>query len=82
MLSCVSINGQTLLHTNGKAIVNANGEAENIPIEPNQQGKIASGFLEKSNVKVYTYKGSEISLKGSGGPTCLTKPLFRKPINR
>ena len=24
--------------------------AENIPIEPNQQGKIASGFLEKSNV--------------------------------
>ena len=31
-------------------IVNANGEAENVPIEPNQQGKIASGFLEKSNV--------------------------------
>ena len=26
MLSCVSINGQTLLHTNGKAIVNANGD--------------------------------------------------------
>ena len=39
-------------------------------------------LLEKNNVKVYTYKGSEISLKGSGGPTCLTKPLFRKPLNR
>ena len=26
ILSCVSINGQTLLHTNGKAIVNANGD--------------------------------------------------------
>ena len=37
-------------------------------------------LLEKNNVKVYTYKGSEISLKGSGGPTCLTKPLFRKPL--
>ena len=39
-------------------------------------------LLEKNNVKVYTYKGSEISLKGSGGPTCLTKPLFRKPLNK
>ena len=39
-------------------------------------------LLEKNNVKVYTYKGSEISLKGSGGPTCLTKPLFREPLNK
>lgn len=37
-------------HIRFAEIVNANGEAENIPIEPNQQGKIASGFLEKSNV--------------------------------
>ena len=33
--------------------------------------------LEKKGVEVHTYDGSEISLKGSGGPTCLTKPFFR-----
>ena len=33
--------------------------------------------LESKNVEVFTYKGNEISLKGSGGPTCLTKPLLR-----
>ena len=26
ILTCISINSQTLLHTNGKAIVNANGD--------------------------------------------------------
>ena len=34
-------------------------------------------MLENKNVEVHTYKGSEISLKGSGGPTCLTKPFLR-----
>ena len=43
---------------------------------------LTKNLLEKNNVKVYTYKGSEISLKGSGGPTCLTKPLFREPLNK
>ncbi|OUV01434.1 MAG: hypothetical protein CBC40_08105 [bacterium TMED80] len=38
---------------------------------------ITKKLLEKQNVIVHTYKGSEISLKGSGGPTCLTKPLLR-----
>ena len=38
---------------------------------------ITKKLLEKENVIVHTYKGSEISLKGSGGPTCLTKPLLR-----
>jgi arginine deiminase len=33
--------------------------------------------LEAKNVEVFTYKGCEISLKGSGGPTCLTKPFLR-----
>ena len=33
--------------------------------------------LEAENVEVLTYKGTEISLKGSGGPTCLTKPFLR-----
>ena len=38
---------------------------------------ITKKLLEKENVLVHTYKGSEISLKGAGGPTCLTKPLLR-----
>lgn len=33
--------------------------------------------LEAKNVEVFTYIGNEISLKGSGGPTCLTKPFLR-----
>jgi arginine deiminase len=33
--------------------------------------------LEAEGVEVQTYDGSEISLKGSGGPTCLTRPLQR-----
>jgi N-dimethylarginine dimethylaminohydrolase len=34
--------------------------------------------LEKAGVDVITYKGEEISLKGNGGPTCLTRPLIRE----
>lgn len=33
--------------------------------------------LEAENVEVHTYDGSEISIKGSGGPTCLTRPFMR-----
>ena len=33
--------------------------------------------LEAEGVEVRTYNGSEISLKGAGGPTCLTRPLLR-----
>jgi N-dimethylarginine dimethylaminohydrolase len=33
--------------------------------------------LEAAGCEVYTYAGSEISLKGEGGPTCLTLPLLR-----
>ena len=33
--------------------------------------------LEAENVEVYTYDGSEISIKGAGGPTCLTRPFMR-----
>jgi N-dimethylarginine dimethylaminohydrolase len=33
--------------------------------------------LEAAGVEVWTYDGSEISLKGGGGPTCLTRPLER-----
>lgn len=33
--------------------------------------------LEAQRAEVHTYKGSEISLKGAGGPTCLTRPILR-----
>jgi N-dimethylarginine dimethylaminohydrolase len=33
--------------------------------------------LEAARAEVLTYDGSEISLKGGGGPTCLTRPLTR-----
>jgi N-dimethylarginine dimethylaminohydrolase len=33
--------------------------------------------LEAAGAEVFTYEGSEISLKGGGGPTCLTRPLAR-----
>jgi N-dimethylarginine dimethylaminohydrolase len=33
--------------------------------------------LERHGCQVHCYDGSEISLKGDGGPTCLTQPLLR-----
>jgi N-dimethylarginine dimethylaminohydrolase len=33
--------------------------------------------LERAGVDVRTYVGAEISRKGDGGPTCLTRPLER-----
>ena len=33
--------------------------------------------LEARGVEVHVYDGSELSLKGDGGPTCLTQPLLR-----
>jgi N-dimethylarginine dimethylaminohydrolase len=33
--------------------------------------------LERAGVDVALYSGREISVKGSGGPTCLTRPLLR-----
>jgi arginine deiminase len=34
-------------------------------------------MLEQEGAEVWEYKGEEISKKGSGGPTCLTRPLWR-----
>ncbi len=39
---------------------------------------ITKTLLESNNVEVFTYDGSEISLKGAGGPTCLTRPIYRQ----
>ena len=33
--------------------------------------------LERAGVDVVTYRGDEISRKGDGGPTCLTRPVLR-----
>jgi N-dimethylarginine dimethylaminohydrolase len=33
--------------------------------------------LERAGVAVSVYRGDEISVKGDGGPTCLTRPLLR-----
>jgi dimethylargininase len=33
--------------------------------------------MERAGVDVRVYSGAEISLKGDGGPTCLTRPLLR-----
>ena len=52
-------------------------------IEPIGAGGMGEGYrakdtrLEREGFEVATYAGSEISLNGSGGPTCLTRPLLR-----
>ena len=33
--------------------------------------------LKDADVEVHTYDGSEISIKGAGGPPCLTRPFYR-----
>jgi N-dimethylarginine dimethylaminohydrolase len=33
--------------------------------------------LEAAGCEVQTYRGAELSLKAEGGPTCLTRPIFR-----
>jgi N-dimethylarginine dimethylaminohydrolase len=35
-------------------------------------------MLEDKGVEVWEYEGEEISKKGAGGPTCLTRPLLRE----
>ncbi|HEY6409966.1 MAG TPA: arginine deiminase family protein [Ktedonobacteraceae bacterium] len=35
-------------------------------------------MLEEAGCEVVTYKGNEISLKAEGGPTCLTRPIWRE----
>jgi N-dimethylarginine dimethylaminohydrolase len=37
------------------------------------------GALERAGADVVEYEGAEISVKGAGGPTCLTRPLARLP---
>jgi N-dimethylarginine dimethylaminohydrolase len=39
---------------------------------------ITQKALEKAGCKVIVYEGTEISVKGGGGPTCLTRPIYRE----
>jgi N-dimethylarginine dimethylaminohydrolase len=39
---------------------------------------ITKSLLEKSGCEVFEYDGNEISVKGGGGPTCLTRPVWRE----
>jgi N-dimethylarginine dimethylaminohydrolase len=34
--------------------------------------------LEAEGCEVFTYRGAELSLKAEGGPTCLTRPIWRR----
>ena len=54
----------------------AMGKGKVIMLEGNP---ITQKRLEAEGVKVKTYNGSEISIKGAGGPTCLTRPFLRSP---
>ena len=38
---------------------------------------ITKSRLEKAGCQVIEYEGAEISVKGGGGPTCLTRPVMR-----
>lgn len=38
---------------------------------------ITKKLLEDAGVSVHIYEGNEISVKGGGGPTCLTRPIDR-----
>lgn len=50
------------------------GPRKCVMVEGNPKTKEALG---KAGCEVITYKGQEISVKGGGGPTCLTRPLWR-----
>jgi arginine deiminase len=48
-----------------------------IMISGNSQTK---QMLEDKGIEVWEYEGGEISKKGAGGPTCLTRPLLREKV--
>ena len=50
------------------------GPRKCIMVDGNPKTQIA---LEKAGCEVFTYPGQEISVKGGGGPTCLTRPIKR-----
>lgn len=53
----------------------ATGPRECLMVDGNP---ITKSRLESAGATVTTYKGNEISVKGGGGPTCLTRPMIRE----
>lgn len=54
-----------------------------LPVSPGRVIAIAENVetnrrLEAAGVEVMTYPGAQISIPGTGGPTCLTRPLLRR----
>lgn len=39
---------------------------------------VTKSRIEAAGCTVHEYEGEEISVKGGGGPTCLTRPIFRE----
>lgn len=56
------------------ANVLALGPRRGLALEGNE---VTRRRLERAGVDVVAYRGDEISRKGDGGPTCLTRPLLR-----
>jgi len=50
------------------------GEKRLVAIEANMK---TNAGLRQAGFEVFTFPGSEICINGSGGPTCLTRPLLR-----
>jgi N-dimethylarginine dimethylaminohydrolase len=50
------------------------GEKRLVAIETNTK---TNQHLREAGFEVFTFPGSEICINGSGGPTCLTRPLLR-----
>jgi N-dimethylarginine dimethylaminohydrolase len=50
------------------------GPSDCVMVDGNPRTRAA---LERAGARVQVYQGQEISLKGGGGPTCLTRPLSR-----
>lgn len=45
-----------------------------------EDNPVTRSRLESAGCSVRTYRGRELSLKAEGGPTCLTRPLYRTPV--
>jgi len=56
------------------ANVLALGPRRALALEGNEETRAR---MERAGVDVVTYRGDEISRRGDGGPTCLTRPLLR-----
>ena len=53
-----------------------------LAVEPRRVVMVAGNLrtraaLSSAGCEVHEYDGSEISVKGDGGPTCLTAPIWR-----